>query len=116
MTDASGNMSLSLPLTPFFVDGTGPNITINPYNTLPTRSDVVVTASTDEGTLNETSHTFTSNGTFTFSAADSLGNITNRIVTITNIDKTAPAISIVAPVPVKTNSHTPTFTFHTTEP
>ena len=72
VTDASGNISLSLPLTPFFVDGTGPNITVNPYNTFPTRSDVVVTASTDEGTLNETSHTFTSNGSFTFSSSDSL--------------------------------------------
>ena len=92
VTDASGNVSLPLSLSPFLVDGTSPEITIDPYITTPTNADITVTASTNEGILNTLSHTFSENGSFTFTATDDAGNVTNRAVTITNIDKIAPKI------------------------
>jgi len=70
-----------------------PIITIDVYNTTPTNSDVVVTASTSVGTLNETSHTFTVNGSFDFIATGPAGDVTTKTVTITNIDKIAPVIA-----------------------
>lgn len=92
VTDAAGNESIPLSLTPFLVDGTSPEITIEPYNTSLTNTDIIVTASTNEGVLNTTIHTFTENGSFVFTATDTAGNLTNRTVTITNIDKTGPEI------------------------
>ncbi|MFA6552197.1 MAG: Ig-like domain-containing protein [Candidatus Paceibacterota bacterium] len=74
-------------------DKTLPIITIAPYNTDPTNQDITVTASTNEGTLNATSHTFTANGSFDFVATDEAGNATTQTVTITNIDKIAPSVS-----------------------
>ena len=68
-------------------------ITIGNYVTTPTNQDITVTATTDKGTLNATSHTFTENGSFEFEATDTNDNITTKTVTITNIDKTAPIIS-----------------------
>lgn len=70
-----------------------PVITVDVYNTTPTNSDVVVTASTGIGTLNETSHTFTTNGSFDFIATGPTGIITTKTVTVTNIDKTRPVIA-----------------------
>lgn len=69
------------------------SIDIKDYITTPTNQDIVVIATTDTGTLNETSHTFTANGSFEFIATDALGNITKKTVKITNIDKTAPIIT-----------------------
>ena len=77
------------------IDKVKPVITINPYTTTPTNKDITVTATTNEGTLNATSHTFTANGSFTFIATDSAGNTTSKTVTITNIDKVAPVITIL---------------------
>jgi hypothetical protein len=77
---------------------TPPIITIDAYDTTPTKDDVVVTASTDKGILNATSHTFTENGEFTFIAIDTVGNSTEATVTITNIDKVAPVITVVSSI------------------
>lgn len=71
-------------------------IIIAPYNTAPTNQDITVNASVITGTLNAASHTFTENGSFTFLASDGLGGSAERIVTITNIDKVAPIITIAA--------------------
>jgi len=79
-------------LTP---DTTPPIVTINPYNTNPTNQDIIVTASTNEGILNTTSHTFTENGSFTFIATDDAGNITNQTVNINNIDKNPPSTPLL---------------------
>ncbi len=73
-----------------------PIITINPYTTTPTNQNITVIASTNEGTLNATSHTFTANGSYTFTATDAVGNSTSRTVTITNIDKMPPIVSGVS--------------------
>ena len=73
------------------IDRVAPVITIAPYDgTTPTNQDIIVTASTNEGSLNETSHIFTENGSFDFVATDPAGNISSKTVTITNIDKTKP--------------------------
>ncbi len=70
------------------VDNTAPLIKIAEYITSQTNQDITVTATTNEGTLNATSHTFTANGSFDFIATDEAGNITIKIVNISNIDKT----------------------------
>jgi hypothetical protein len=56
-----------------------------------------VTASTNEGGLNTTSHIFTDNGYFDFVATDANNNSSTKRVTITNIDKTPPTITIDNP-------------------
>ncbi len=73
-------------------DTTPPVVTLLYSTTLPTTGDVVVTAQTNEGTLNTTTHTFTSNGTFNFVATDDSGNETIEKAKVTNIDKEAPTI------------------------
>ncbi len=72
----------------FTIDKTAPVITIAPYDTARTNQSVTVEASTNEGTLNATSHTFTENGSFTFMATDAAGNVTEETVTISHIYKT----------------------------
>ncbi len=72
---------------------TTPVITINPYNSSPTNQNITVTASTDVGTLNTTTHTFTANGSFDFVATNG-DKTTTSTVTITNIDKAAPTASV----------------------
>jgi hypothetical protein len=91
--DAAGNTG-SAVATVSNIDRTAPVITIAPYNTDPTNQDITVTASTNEGTLNTTSHIFTANGSFDFVATDLAGNSSTTTVTITNIDKTAPVITL----------------------
>lgn len=80
------------------IDNTPPVITLGDYLTTPTNQDITVTATSNEGTINEESHTFTENGSFDFVATDEAGNTTIMTVTISNIDKEAPAISMSAPV------------------
>lgn len=74
-------------------DTTAPVISIGSYTTTPVNTDIVVTATTNEGTLNYSTHTFTVNGSFDFIATDSAGNVATKTVTISNIDKTAPALT-----------------------
>ncbi|MFA6973326.1 MAG: MBG domain-containing protein [Parcubacteria group bacterium] len=76
------------------VDNTLPIITLDPYTLIPTNADIAVNAATNEGTLNFASHTFTTNGSFNFTATDAAGNVTTQTVTISNIDKTAPVITL----------------------
>jgi hypothetical protein len=73
-------------------DTEAPIISIGEYPNYPTNQDITVTATTNEGTLNETSHTFIENGSFDFIATDEAGNSTSVTVTITNIDKLPPEI------------------------
>jgi len=91
--DRAGNQIQSVPQT-IYIDNSAPIITINPYNTAPTNQDITVIASTNEGTLNTTSHTFSANSSFEFIATDIAGNSTSYTVTIDNIDKIAPIITV----------------------
>ena len=78
----------------FYLDVTKPVITINPYIKTKTNQDITVYAITNEGTLKVNSHKFTKNGIFKFIATDLAGNVSNKKVKITNIDKVAPTATI----------------------
>ena len=88
-TDLAGNVGSAIA-TVLNIDKTAPAITIGTYNTAPTNQNVIVTASSIDGTLNTVSYTFTENGSFDFVATDAAGNSTTKTVTLDNIDKTAP--------------------------
>lgn len=103
--DNAGNQSNWSSLEKVTIDTIPPVITINSYNTSWTNGDVIVTASTNEGTLNTTTHTFTANGPFDFVATDSAGNSSTTTVTISNIDKVDPS-DPGTPVPSITSSPT----------
>ena len=64
-----------------------PIITIEPYPTSPTNQNITVRARVNKGYLETDSYTFTENGEFTFRAYDDIGNVSERKVVITNIDK-----------------------------
>jgi beta-N-acetylglucosaminidase len=68
------------------IDKVPPIIAIEPYSLEMLDTSLMVNASTNEGTLNFTSHTFQNNGSFDFVATDAAGNITTKNVTITNIN------------------------------
>lgn len=93
-TDIGGNKT-SVTVEIKNIDKTAPVITIGDYPTAWTNQTITVTAVTDEGTLNETTHTFTANGSFNFDATDDAGNKTTKTVTIGNIDKTDPTGTLV---------------------
>ncbi|MGJ0847770.1 S-layer homology domain-containing protein [Tissierella praeacuta] len=81
------------------IDKVPPVITIEPYEIEPTNENITVYAKADKGELNQESYTFTENGSFTFIAIDEAGNVSEKTVTITNIDKTLPTegeIQIIA--------------------
>lgn len=109
-TDNDGNQTTVTVYVENIVKSDGPVITINPFDDqTPTNKDITVTATTDKGTLNETSHTFTENGSFTFIATDESGNTTTKIVTVGNIDKTAPVVTGVENGKTYTESKTISF-------
>ncbi len=85
------------------IDKTAPVITVGAYSTETTDQDIVVTASVNDGSLNATSHTFTENGSFEFVATDEAGNTSAQTVTISNIDKVPPVITIGGYTTVATN-------------
>ena len=78
----------------FTIDKTSPIISVNNYSTLPTNQDLTVTATVNEGQLDVSAYTFTENGSYIFRAVDNAGNIAEKTVEITNIDKVAPIITI----------------------
>ena len=92
-TDEAGNVSEET-ITITNIDKIAPVITVGEYTTTPTNQDITVFVSTNEGTLNKSSHTFTENGSFTFIATDEVGNVTEKTIIITNIDKIAPVITV----------------------
>ena len=83
-TDEAGNVT-SKVVTITNIDKAAPIITLSDYETGPTQGPITISASTNEGTLNATSHTFTENGSFDFIATDEAGNVTSKVVTISNI-------------------------------
>jgi hypothetical protein len=88
VTDLAGNKTT----VNFVIDKTPPVITVIEYSTLPTNQDVTVSVTVNEGTLNATSLYLYRNGSYTFIATDLAGNVTQKIVTITHIDKVAPEV------------------------
>ncbi len=93
-TDAAGNVTTQR-VTITNIDKTPPEITLGAYESvLPVDGNITVTATTNEGTLNTASHTFTANGSFDFIATDAAGNVTTETVTITNIHKIPKILSV----------------------
>ncbi|MEI6602722.1 MAG: leucine-rich repeat domain-containing protein [Clostridia bacterium] len=76
------------------VDTTAPVITIGPYTKAWTHNSIKVSATVNKGILNASSKTFLWNASFTFTAINDFGVATSKTVTIKNIDKTAPKISV----------------------
>ena len=98
-TDIAGNTG-STTTTVTNINKVSPVITIGDYSTAPRNTDLIITATTDKGTLNSVNHTFTANGSFAFVATDDAGNVTTQTVTITNIDKVAPVITLTGTTPL----------------
>ena len=73
-----------------------PFIVFEDYNSdVSTNQDIIINASTCSNCiLNTTSHTFTENGSFTFTTIDNYGNSVSETITISNIDKTAPTATV----------------------
>jgi Leucine-rich repeat (LRR) protein/subtilisin family serine protease len=71
-----------------------PVITVNQYTTTPINKDITVSVTSNKGKLNTDNHTFTTNGSFNFVCTDGAGKTTTKTVMITNIDKTAPIITV----------------------
>lgn len=92
-TDLAGN-STTKTVEITNIDKTPPIIIIEPYSTETTNQSIIVRASTNEGTLNTTQHTFNENGSFDFIATDLAGNVTTKTVAIVNINITLPVITI----------------------
>ena len=84
------------------IDRPVPEITISKYNSSWTNQNITVTASTDIGTLNQDSYTFTENGTFEFIANNQWGNTDKVKVTIVNIDKEKPLLELIPDIKDKT--------------
>lgn len=81
ITDLNGKVRT----TAFVIDKTAPVITIASYETKPVQAPFTVYASVNEGELNESSHTFFGNGSFTFVATDKAGNKSEKTVTISHL-------------------------------
>ncbi len=73
------------PCTFTVIDKNQPVITILPFDTTPTRGPVTVYATVLGGSLEKESHTFYSNGQYTFTATDASGNIVTETVTVSHI-------------------------------
>jgi len=91
--DVDGNTGSST-ITIDNIDRTPPEITFESYATTSTNANIVVVAHTNEGTLATSTHTFTDNGSYDFVATDEAGNIATSTVTIANIDRIAPVVTL----------------------
>ena len=109
-TDNVGNVG-SQSITITGLDSTPPTITLTPSTTSWTRGSVTISESavdygsgvsqvqSPNGTWvngSSTSYTVYSNGTYTFRAKDNAGNIGTQNITVSNIDTTAPSLSLSA--------------------
>lgn len=72
----------------FTLDKTAPVITVSSFDTTPSDQPLTVTATANEGTLNQASYTFRENGNFTFVATDAAGNRTEKTVTVSHLYQT----------------------------
>ncbi|MCX6735998.1 MAG: Ig-like domain-containing protein [Candidatus Parcubacteria bacterium] len=93
--DLSGNYNTASNVLSFVYDNVNPTATVAYSPDTLTNQDVVATMTANEPvTVNSeggSTHTFTSNGEFTFNFTDAAGNNGTALATVSNIDKTAPA-------------------------
>ena len=99
-------------------DNTAPELTLVSTNTNPTNKDVVINANATDSGLgvkeiilpdssvvagNKASFTVSQNGNYSFTAKDYAGNVTTKSITISNIDKVLPVITIEDYIKTPTN-------------
>ena len=125
--DAVGNASVKT-ITISNIDKTAPTITLSQNPTTWTNGNVTITANITEKesginirkwaagsqnasyfasngtTITSNSFTVSSNGTYTFYVKDNAGNASVKTITISNIDKTAPVITLSQSPTTWTNS------------
>ncbi len=94
-TDLAGNTSTESSINIINIDKTSPTATVSYNISIATNQNVVATITpsepvtiTSEGGLS--THTFTENGTFTFTFIDTAGNTGSVAAVVNNIDKNAP--------------------------
>lgn len=106
VTDLAGK-SVSKSITVSNIDLTPPSLTLGVNTTSFTTGDVVINFTANDANFSKVelpngqfstnktgSYTVTSNGTYSFKAYDSVGNVTTKSITISNIDKTAPTLNV----------------------
>jgi hypothetical protein len=116
VTDNAGNLTQGeVQITN--IDKTLPALTLTPSTTSPTNQDITITAKAtdvngiskiilpDKTEVAKDTATFkvTGNGTFEFKAVDGVGNIVTKSITVSNIDKTLPGLTLTPSVTTPTN-------------
>jgi hypothetical protein len=106
--DNAGNIATK-QVTVSNIDKNSPSLSLTTNISSWTNQDVVITATANDGESGidkiqlpnssfvqgaTASYTVTNNGTFTFTAFDKVGNPTTKTISVNNIDKTAPSITI----------------------
>ncbi|MDR3598285.1 Ig-like domain-containing protein [Clostridium sp.] len=132
-TDAAGNVSSQSNTVNITIDKTAPKLTLTPSKTDPTNGTVTIAAAATDNVAvasittpdsktvqfnpvapsNSTTYTVSANGTYTFTATDTAGNVTTQSININNIvisstnDTSLPNISAslesVTPNPAKSS-------------
>lgn len=116
-TDLAGK-SASKSITVSNIDLTPPSLTLGVNTTSSTSGDVVINFTASDANFSKVelpngqfstnktgSYTVTSNGTYSFKAYDSAGNVTTKSITVSNIDKTAPTLNVSLSSSVLTNGN-----------
>ena len=107
-TDNAGNQD-SVVATVSNIDKSNPTATVAYDITAPTNTDVVATVTPSETVTyqssGENSHTFTSNGNFTFVFTDNAGNQDSVVATVSNIDKSNPTATVAYNITTPTNTN-----------
>jgi len=96
--DAAGNVG-SATAAVYNIDKIVPTAIVEYSTTEPTNQDVVATITPSEAVMiinngDSSSYTFTENGSFTFEFVDAAGNTGSATVTVSNIDKIAPVLTL----------------------
>lgn len=97
VTDLAWNDSARLPVSPFTIYTTTPTASVTYDITWPTSGNIVATVtwfSREVTNLNAPTHTFTANGTFSFTFQDRAGNPWSVVASVNNIDTQAPQIHL----------------------
>ena len=112
VTDLAGNVTEKSVIVDM-IDKVAPTLEITGNAEVPTNQDITLNAVASDGTVEYlagdqwvtgSTLTVTENGIYLFRATDDVGNVTEKRVEVTNIDKIAPVVSTVtANIAVLTN-------------
>ena len=111
--DAAGNESVS-ELAIANIDKVAPTLDLTADITTPTNGNVVLTATVSDGMVEYydgkkwvagTEYTVSTNGTYQFRVTDVAGNVTEKSIEVTNIDKVAPTLELTADITTPTNGN-----------